>query len=413
MIKNSVSIKNISKRYKLYDSRHARLKEWLLPFGAASYREKWVLKDINLEVHAGEAIGIVGLNGAGKSTLLKIITGTTMPTTGSVEFNGTVAALLELGLGFHPDFTGRQNVYMSGQLLGYKVEEIAAGMEHIESFAEIGDAIDAPVRTYSSGMQVRLAFSVATMKRPDILIVDEALSVGDSYFQHKSFNRIKEFCEAGTTLLLVSHDASAIQAVCDRAVLLDHGQVKMIGAPQEIMDYYNAMLGDIKATSIRQERLPDGQVKTVSGNGMARIDSVCLYNSKDIQAEILDVGEHVKIKIHASVIENLEELTCGILIKNRLGESIYGVNTNCCHKEFHNLEAGEQVDYNFSFPMNIGPGNYSLTVALHGGKEHVANNYEWRDLAVVFEVVNQTKNDFAGMAFLDADIESERFASKK
>lgn len=413
MIKNSVSIKNISKRYKLYDSRRAKLKEWFLPFGGASYREKWVLKDINLEVHAGEAVGIVGLNGAGKSTLLKIITGTTMPTTGNVTFNGTVAALLELGLGFHPDFTGRQNVYMSGQLLGYKVDEIEAGMEQIEAFAEIGDAIDAPVRTYSSGMQVRLAFSVATMKRPDILIVDEALSVGDSYFQHKSFSRIKEFCESGTTLLLVSHDASAIQAVCDRAVLLDHGRIRMIGAPQEIMDYYNAMLGDIKADSIRQERLPDGRVRTVSGNGMAKIDSVCIYNSKGIQAEILDVGESVRIRIHASVLESLEELTCGILIKNRLGESIYGVNTNCCHKEFHNLKAGEQVEYIFSFSMNIGPGNYSLTVALHGGKEHVANNYEWRDLAVVFEVVNQTKNDFAGMAFLDAEIESQRFPPSK
>ena len=413
MIKNSVSIKNISKRYKLYDSSYARLKEWLWPFGGAAYREKWVLKDINLEVNAGESVGIIGLNGAGKSTLLKIITGTTMPTTGSVEFKGTVSALLELGLGFHPDFTGRQNVYMSGQLLGYKVEEIEAGMEQIEAFAEIGDAIDSPVRTYSSGMQVRLAFSVATMKRPDILIVDEALSVGDSYFQHKSFSRIKEFCDAGTTLLLVSHDASAIQAVCDRAVLLDHGQVKMIGAPQEIMDYYNAMLGDIKAVSIRQERLSNGLVRTISGNGMARIDSVYLYDSKEIKAEIFDVGESVKISIRAVVVSELEELTCGILIKNRLGESIYGVNTNCCNKEFYNLKCGEQIEYVFKFPMNIGPGNYSLTVALHGGREHVSNNYEWRDLAAVFEVVNQTKSDFAGMAFLDAEIESERFLLKE
>lgn len=406
MIKNSISIKNISKRYKMYDSKYTRLKEWLLPWAKSNYHEKWVLKDINLEVHAGEAVGIIGLNGAGKSTLLKIITGTTVPTSGEVAFHGSVAALLELGLGFHPDFTGRQNVYMSGQLLGYKIEEIDACMEKIEAFAEIGEAIDAPVRTYSSGMQVRLAFSVATMKRPDILIVDEALSVGDSYFQHKSFNRIKEFCDAGTTLLLVSHDAGAIQAVCDRAVLLDHGQIKMIGAPQEIMDYYNAMLGDIKAVNIRQERLANGQVQTISGNGQAQINSVTLYNSKNIQAEILDVGEPVKIIVKASVKEALEELTCGILIKNRLGESIYGINTNCCHKEFHNLAKGSKVDYSFAMPMNIGPGNYSLTVALHGGKEHIANNYEWRDLAVVFEVINQSKYDFAGMAFLDAKIES-------
>ena len=152
--------------------------------------------------------------------------------------------------------------------------------------------------------------------------------------------------------------------------------------------------------------MANGQVQTISGNGQAQIDSVTLYNSKNIQAEILDVGEPVKIIVKASVKEALEELTCGILIKNRLGESIYGINTNCCHKEFHNLTKGNKVEYSFAMPMNIGPGNYSLTVALHGGKEHIANNYEWRDLAVVFEVINQSKYDFAGMAFLDAKIES-------
>lgn len=243
-MKNIISISNLGKCYKVYENRNDRLKEWLLPFLGKRHTEKWVLKGINLEIGAGEAVGIIGMNGAGKSTLLKIITGTTVPTTGSVHFEGSVAALLELGLGFHPDFSGRQNVYMSGQLLGYSMEEIDANMAAIEAFAEIGEAIDAPVRTYSSGMQVRLAFSVATMRRPDILIVDEALSVGDSYFQHKSFGRIKEFCDAGTTLLLVSHDVGAIQAVCDRAVFLEKGEIRMVGEPQAVMDYYNAMLGD-------------------------------------------------------------------------------------------------------------------------------------------------------------------------
>ena len=167
----------------MYRNRNDRLRDWLLPFHGHRYTEKWVLRDINIEIRSGEAVGLVGMNGAGKSTLLKIITGTTAATTGKVELHGSVSALLELGLGFHPDFTGRQNVYMSGQLLGYTIEEIRAYMEKIEDFAEIGKAIDDPVRTYSSGMQVRLAFSVATMKRPDVLIVDEALSVGDAYFQ--------------------------------------------------------------------------------------------------------------------------------------------------------------------------------------------------------------------------------------
>ncbi|MBQ7479331.1 MAG: ABC transporter ATP-binding protein [Selenomonadaceae bacterium] len=403
-MRNSISIKNISKCYKLYDSRNDRLKEWLIPFGPSRHREKWVLKDINLEVKAGEAVGIIGLNGAGKSTLLKIITGTTIPTTGSVHFSGTVAALLELGLGFHPDFTGRQNVYMSGQLLGYSIDEINACMAQVEEFAEIGEAIDALVRTYSSGMQVRLAFSVATMKRPDILIVDEALSVGDAYFQHKSFGRIKEFCKAGTTLLLVSHDAAAIQAVCDRAVLLDHGQVARIGDPQEVMDYYNAMLGDTEAKTIQQVRQENGQVQTISGSGEARISGVHLLNRKGLEPEFVDVGEPVRICVDAQVMQDIPSLTCGIMIKNRLGESVYGTNSDYAKKELHDLKAGKTVHYEFSMPMNIGEGNYSLTVALHSGRDHIANNYEWRDLAAVFEVLNQGKQKFTGVAYLGAEV---------
>ena len=401
---SSISIQNIGKCYKLYDSRNDRLKEWLIPFSRVRHREKWVLKDVNLEVRAGEAVGIIGMNGAGKSTLLKIITGTTLPTTGSVHFDGTVAALLELGLGFHPDFTGRQNVYMSGQLLGYTIEEIDACMQQVEDFAEIGEAVDAPVRTYSSGMQVRLAFSVATMKRPDILIVDEALSVGDSYFQHKSFGRIKEFCDQGTTLLLVSHDAGAIQAVCDRAVLLDHGKILKIGEPQEIMDYYNAMLGGNGDEPIRQEKQEDGLVKTISGNGQARIESIEFLNDRGVEAEIFDVGERVVLKVVGRASADIPDMSCGILIKNRLGESVYGVNSYDEERGFLPMKKGEVRQFEFSFPVNLGDGNYSVTIAIHSGDTHNESNYEWRDLAVVFRVINQTKAVFVGESYLGAEI---------
>ncbi|MGZ8341581.1 MAG: ABC transporter ATP-binding protein, partial [Telluria sp.] len=216
----AIYVVNLGKAYKQYPTRWSRLGEWMLPFKGARHKLKWVLQDINFQVAAGEAVGLIGINGAGKSTLLKLITGTSQPTTGSVHMTGRVAALLELGMGFHPDFTGRQNVYMSGQLLGMTVEEIRELMPQIEDFAGIGDYMDQPVRVYSSGMQMRVAFSVATARRPDILIVDEALSVGDAYFQHKSFDRIRQFRKQGTTLLLVSHDKQAIQSVCDRAILL-------------------------------------------------------------------------------------------------------------------------------------------------------------------------------------------------
>ncbi len=208
-----IVVKDLGKAYKHYPSRWSRLWDWIIPWGPDRFTLKWVLQDINFSVAPGEALGIIGINGAGKSTLLKMIVGTVSPTTGSVEIGGRVAALLELGMGFHSDFTGRQNAFMAGQLLGMSVPEITQLMPEIEAFAEIGDYIDQPVRVYSSGMQMRLAFSVATAKRPDVLIVDEALSVGDAYFQHKSFNRIREFRKLGTTLLIVSHDKSAIQAV--------------------------------------------------------------------------------------------------------------------------------------------------------------------------------------------------------
>src|SRR5450830_1776790 len=238
----AITVKQLGKAYKQYPTRWSRLAEWLLPMRGPRHQLKWILSDINFHVAAGEAVGLIGVNGAGKSTLLKLITGTTQASSGSVSVGGRVAALLELGMGFHPDFTGRQNVYMAGQLIGLTVDELTQAMPEIEAFAEIGEYIDQPVRVYSSGMQMRLAFSVATAKRPDILIVDEALSVGDTYFQHKSFDRIREFRKQGTTLLIVSHDKSAIQSVCDRAILLDAGRISKEGKPEEIMDYYNAMI---------------------------------------------------------------------------------------------------------------------------------------------------------------------------
>jgi lipopolysaccharide transport system ATP-binding protein len=226
-----ITVSGLGKAYKQYSSRWSRLADWVFPRKANRYKLKWVIEDLNFSVESGEALGIIGINGAGKSTLLKMIVGTVQPSTGSIETSGKVAALLELGMGFHPDFTGRQNALMAGQLLGYSTEEMNRLMPEIESFAEIGDYIEKPVRIYSSGMQMRLAFSVATAHRPDVLIIDEALSVGDAYFQHKSFDRIREFRKLGTTLLIVSHDKGAIQSICDRAILLNAGQLAMEGEP--------------------------------------------------------------------------------------------------------------------------------------------------------------------------------------
>jgi lipopolysaccharide transport system ATP-binding protein len=293
----TISVTGVGKAYKQYPNRWSRLAEWTLPFAGKRAKLVWVLQDVSFAVGRGEAVGIVGNNGAGKSTLLKLITGTTQPTTGHVSVTGAVAALLELGMGFHPEFTGRQNAIMAAQLIGLTVPEIQALMPRIEAFAEIGDYIDQPARIYSSGMLVRLAFSVATARRPEILIVDEALSVGDAYFQHKSFDRIRELRREGTTLLIVSHDKSAIQSICDRAILLDAGRVTKEGAPEEVMDFYNATLAERERQTVRQERLPGGIVRTSSGSGEATVADIALLDDQGRRVEAIHVGQEVVLEI--------------------------------------------------------------------------------------------------------------------
>lgn len=404
----TITITNLGKAYKQYPTRWSRLVEWLVPFSKPQHQLKWVLQDINFTVNPGEAVGIIGINGAGKSTLLKMITGTTQPTTGSINITGLVAALLELGMGFHPDFTGRQNTYMAGQLLGMSVEEIASLMPEIEAFAEIGDYMDQPVRVYSSGMQMRVAFSVATARRPDVLIIDEALSVGDDYFQHKSFDRIREFRKQGTTLLIVSHDKSAIQSICDRAILLNDGKLAMQGEPEAVMDYYNAMIGQKENSKIEQIVLDTGKVQTISGTGEAEIESAVILNSEGEPVEVVNVGENITLKITARANVSIPELVLGYLIKDRLGQSIYGTNTHHLGLSLKTLEPGERVKYHFSFPANMGEGSYSVTLALHASDSHLAANYVWKDRVLLFNIVNINRPRFTGVAWLPPTWELQR-----
>jgi len=396
-----IVVKGLGKAYKNYPSRWSRLWDWIIPWGPDRFTLKWVLQDINFSVTPGEALGIIGINGAGKSTLLKMIVGTVSPTTGFVEIGGRVAALLELGIGFHSDFTGRQNAFMAGQLLGMSVPEISQLMPEIEAFAEIGDYIDQPVRVYSSGMQMRLAFSVATARRPDVLIVDEALSVGDAYFQHKSFNRIREFRKLGTTLLIVSHDKSAIQAVCDKAILLNSGKLQMEGKPEDVMDFYNAMLADRENASIKQEHDEgSGLVQTVSGSGEVTISKIALCGADGKDLEVVRVGQKVSLKISATCHMPVNELVVGYLIKDRLGNNIFGTNTYYTNHILESLKPNEIFQFSFDFDANLGPGSYSISVALHERDNHIGKNYEWKDRALIFNVINIGHDEFIGVNWL-------------
>jgi lipopolysaccharide transport system ATP-binding protein len=403
---HALVVSSLGKAYKRYPGKWSRAGEWI--FGESRHEKTWVLRDINFSISPGEAVGIVGINGAGKSTLLKIITGTTQPTTGSVSLQGRVAAMLELGMGFHPDFTGRQNAYIAGQLLGLSTNEIASLMPSIEDFAEIGDYLDRPVRLYSSGMQMRLAFSVATALRPDILIVDEALSVGDAYFQHKSFNRIREFRAQGTTLLIVSHDKSSIQTLCDRAILLERGFVIKDGNPQEVMDFYNAIIAEKENATVEVKRLDNGSAQTQSGTGEARVESIVMLDEQNKAVEFINVGQRVRLRVDIRLYADLPQLSFGYMIKDRLGQPVFGTNTYHLGIELNQLKKNETLTLIFSFPANIGLGSYSVSTALHALDTHLMGNYEWRDLAFIFNVINIDRAPFVGVSWIPPEAECQR-----
>lgn len=399
-----LDIRHVSKSFKEYSSEFYRMASWFgINFTPAC--EHKILHDITFSVGSGEAVAIVGQNGAGKSSLLKIITGTLKQTSGEIHINGRISAILELGMGFQPDLTGRQNVYHSAGLMGYTLEQINAAIEEIELFAEIGEYFDQSVRTYSSGMQMRLAFSVATMYRPEILIVDEALSVGDAYFQHKSFARIRQFQQEGTTLLLVSHDKGTIQAICDKAILLEKGSIIKSGNPEEVMDYYNALIAEKENSILKQIKKEDGRVETISGTGEVKLKKVGLYNVKKEPLEYINVGEPVTLRVECEAFLDVPEITVGFMIKDRLGQPIFGTNTYYYKKEIKEVHKGETYSADFSFEMNLGVGSYSVAVALHSQNTHVIKNYEWKDQAIIFHVLNSSKAEFIGSSWLDPKVE--------
>ncbi|SMF94945.1 lipopolysaccharide transport system ATP-binding protein [Methylomagnum ishizawai] len=400
-----LEVSHLGKAYRDFGGEWRRVLSWFgLPLRPRE--EHWTLRDVSFALQPGEAVGIAGQNGAGKSTLLKIIAGTLRPSEGGVAVRGRVAAILELGMGFHPELTGRQNAYHAAGLMGHSPGQIDAEIDAIEAFAEIGEYFDQPVRTYSSGMQMRVAFAVATAHRPDILIIDEALSVGDAYFQHKSFARIREFQRQGSSLLIVSHDRGAIQAICDRAILLDQGRVIQDGNPETVMDFYNALIAQKENSKVEQSFLDDGRARTVSGTGEASILDVALLDGSDAPVEFVNVGQKLKLKITAQANADLPELVVGYMIKDRLGQPVFGTNTHHLDRPLAAVPQGARVESIFHFAANLGEGAYSIAVALHASPVHITRNYEWRDLALVFKVINIDQTPFVGVAWLPPALEN-------
>lgn len=407
----SIDISNISKKYKQHRNRWAHMTHSLSGGRLKQPEEKWVLKDITFKVNPGESIGIIGQNGSGKSTLLKIITGITTPSTGFISCFGKISALLELGMGFNPELTGRQNAQMACQLRGLDNKTIKTLMNEIYEFAEIGNYFDQPLRTYSSGMQVRLAFSAATALRPDILIVDEALSVGDIYFQHKSIARIREFKEKGTTLFFVSHDASAVKTLCDRAVLLERGQLTLDGTPDNVLNYYNAIVSQKeKDLQIKQIENTAKIVTTRSGNGKAKILNIELFDEKNTSSRAFLVGDTAIVRCQINYHTQIDNAAFGIVIRDRLGNDVFGTNTFYLN---HKLVTPGIIEIEFKLKLNLGYGHYSITVASHSLSSHIEDNHDWWDNSVIFEIIPAGDYQFVGVNYLPVEVYSRPLECKE
>ena len=414
----SIKAENLSKKYEMYSKPSHRVKEFF-SFGRRKYHtEFWALKDINFEVEKGTTIGVIGQNGSGKSTLLKIISGITYPTTGDMKTIGRVSALIELGAGFHPEFSGRENVYMNASLMGIGSKEIDKKFEEILDFSELRHFIDFPVKTYSSGMHVRLAFSVAINVNPDILLIDEALSVGDALFQHKCIEKIKEFQLKGVTMFFVSHDTGAVKTLCEQVILLDRAEMIDMGEPGVMIDRYNELIAAREAKSVKSITIPKAldsaaekgekpkniQKERRYGSSEARILTVRLLNESGQDRGAFISGDSIFIEVELIIIEQIEDVTVGILIRNRHGFEVYGINTYHKKLQIGHCHEGEKLVVRFKQKVNLSPGDYFITTAIHSKEKHLSECYDWWDNNVYFKILS-AHSPFSGIVNLNSEIE--------
>ncbi len=412
-----LSVEGVSKQYRIYERPADRLKESLTRGRWKQHREFWALRDVSFELERGTTTGILGPNGCGKSTLLQIIAGTLDPTHGSVRHEGRVAALLELGAGFNPEFTGVENVFMNASLMGFSRAETERMLPEIERFAEIGPFINQPVKTYSSGMYVRLAFAAAVSAMPQILLVDEALAVGDAIFQHRCMRRIREMQENGTTILFVSHDLAAVRALCSRAVLLHNGRMEALGQPADVLNRYQKIImaredayesDQHEAEAVGEadgvdEEEADGEMVAPPahtyrhGDGSAEVLRVELLDASRKPVEFVETGEAVQLRVRLRFGADAEAPVCGFLLRNRHGIHLYGTNTQLQRVDFGPVRRGEVVEVVFAFDCWLAPDTYSVTVAAHSLD---GVSFDWLDGALYFSVVSEVAME--GVANLNA-----------
>lgn len=400
-----IEVKNLTKSYKIYDSKVERFLNIIGLKSNQTAKRLTILDSINFNVPKGQCLGVVGVNGAGKSTILKILAGVSPLTSGSIKVKGRVASLLELGMGLHQNSTGRENIHFVSRLHGITADKIEEVEADVEVFSELDHYLDMPIRTYSSGMQMRLAFSIATAIVPDVLIIDEALSVGDAYFQHKSFQRIKSFKKLGVTILLVSHDKSVVQNICDRAILISDKKVAFDGLPEDAMNFYNALLNKNANNGVVLNDNHKDREDSSSGTGEVSTKDVGLYKDNE-RVEVIGVGHKITLKVKAEILHDIKQLVFGFGIKDKLGQVIFGTNTFHSNQILDNLKKGDECNFEVTFLANFGPGTYSIQTAFVGSDTHLDSNYEWREFALVFTIVNFDKDPFLGTSFIEHEMKA-------
>jgi len=425
----AIRVDNVSKCYHIYDTPRDRLKQFVLPRARRLishspkqyFREFWALKDVSFEIKKGETVGIIGRNGSGKSTLLQIICGTLAPTSGGVAVNGRVAALLELGSGFNPEFTGRENVYMYGAIMGLRTEEMDERFDKIAGFADIGEFIEQPVKTYSSGMVLRLAFAVIAHIDADILVIDEALAVGDARFVQKCMRFLRGFMKKGS-VLFVSHDIGAVTSLCNRAVWIHNGAEKLSGSPKQVSEAYLASLFDDGDSDVKEQAVLDYEVPRVAGDEDYRDVRLEYINGTNLRNDIELVqfnpagesfgkkgavvtrvsledeqgrklswvvgGEMVALVINCSAITGLMNPIVGFYLKDRLGQTVFGDNTYITYiNKILSISAGQGFSAKFRFRMPVLPnGDYSIAVAIAEGTQEDHVQHHWVHDALIIKV---------------------------
>jgi len=366
-----IKVEGISKKFKLYRSPADRLKEIL--FRKPYHKDFVALDNISFEIGAGQTLGIIGQNGAGKSTLLKILSGIVIPDSGTIRIDGKVTGLLELGTGFNAEMTGLENIYMNGTLIGMTKDEIDRKKQTIIDFSELGEFIHEPIKTYSSGMTMRLAFSIAIHADPKCFLVDEALAVGDAYFQQKCMRKIQEFRENGGSIVFVSHDMNAVMTLCDSAIMLDHGRMIDCGEPKNVVDFYQNMIlkkshqGDVPVQVKKIEKEKNVNNSSIS-TGEVELVSFKIYNEKGEKISYIESEKVIKIVYEVKALKDLDEPHYGLMIRNNLGLSIFETNTYCMKIKTEKLSKGQiaKVKWVMNFPLYTGTYSFSVGVANRG-----------------------------------------------